>query len=201
MALIWMVTHKATFLQQQVRNVFYYEEVTGTPTNTEWQDIVDEIRAEWISNMQAVIVNDYSFDGIDYRRVDDAGYPSFSKTPTSGSAVGTVTTDPCATQVAMLVSVKGNTPAPNRARSYLAGFGQGALVNSVFVSTPVAAAEAFIDFQSVLNAAGTNELQRVSARWNSTHTLVSAVNNIASAAAVASLIPATQRRRRIGVGI
>lgn len=201
MALIWMITHKATFLQQQIRNVFYYEEVTGTPSTSEWQDIVDEIRSEWVSNMQSVIVNDYAFTGIDYRRVDDLGYPSFSVTPTLGNAVGSVTVDPVATQVAMLVSVKGNTPAPNRARTYLAGFGQGALVNSVFQSTPISAAETFIDFQSVLNSGGTNVLQRVSARWNTAHTLVTAVNNIAGSASVASAIPATQRRRRIGVGI
>ena len=61
--------------------------------------------------------------------------------------------------------------------------------------------EVFVDLQSVLNSGGTNPLQRVAAQWNSSHTQVVASNNIAGQASSASQVPATQRRRRIGVGI
>lgn len=201
MAGIWMVTHKYVNLNQEVRNVFYYEEQQGTPTNSEWQDIADEIRGDWVSDLQSHCHQSYVFYGIDYRQVDVAGLPSFTKSFTAGPALGTDAGNEMATQLAMVVSVKGNTTKPNRARSYLSGWIDGKLTNGLFESTPIADAESFIDFQSVLNAAGTNDLQRVSAQWNTSHTQVIVTNNIAGSAAVAAAIPGTQRSRRIGVGI
>lgn len=198
---IYQVTHKGTWYDQQIRNVYYYETVTGDPSTSEWQDIVDEIRADYVAELQSHLVPDYTFVGIDYRNVSTAGLLSFSVTPTAGSLVGTSVNDTVATQIALLVSVKGTTTKPNRARTYLGGMNEGECGDSKWGATIRSDCEAFIDLQSVLNAAGTNELQRVSAQWNTGHTAVIVSNNIAGSAAQASLIPATQRRRRIGVGI
>lgn len=198
---IYLVTLKYTLLNQEMRNTFYYETTVGEPSNSEWQDIADEIRTDWVTELQAQMVNDISLYGIDRRRVDIAGLNTFPESFTSGAAFGTEATDPLPTQIAMLVSVKGSTTKPNRARTYLPGWHDTQCVAGLFNSTPRGAAEDFIDLMSALNSAGTNPLQRVSAQWNTSHTAVVASNNIAGSAAVASVVPATQRRRRIGVGI
>lgn len=201
MGTIFQVVHKQRLLSQEIRNVYYYEAQTGDPTDAEWQDIVDEIRADYVAELQSHFNTTWSFYGINRRVVSTAGLLSFDEVPTAGDLLGTDAGNEMPTQVAMLVSVKGTTTKPNRARTYLAGFPADTVNNSVFLSGDLTAAETFVDLQSVLNAAGTNELQRVSAQWNSSHTQVIASNNIAGRASVASQVPATQRRRRIGVGI
>lgn len=198
---VYMVTHKMLFALQECRNVYYYETQVGEPSDGEWQDIVDEIRGDWVSELQSSLVPEWKFYGIDRRVVSTAGLLSFSETPTSGPCIGTLVDDFLPTQIAMLVSVKGSTVKPNRARTYLCGFGDIHVVDGLFDPTRRGLAEDFIDLQSALNVAGTNELQRVSAQWNTGHTQVVASNNIAGSASVASQVPATQRRRRIGVGI
>jgi hypothetical protein len=198
---IYQVTHKAVLLAQQIRNVFYYETQVGEPGPGEWVDIVDEIRADFIAEMAQRVVEEYSFYAIEYREVDSPGLPSFEVPPTAGDALGTDPGDPLPTQVAMLVSVKGTTTKPRNARSYLAGLSVSETEDGIFGTGARGDAEAFIDLNSVLNAGGTNPLQRVAVQWNQNHTEVTVWNNIAGSAARASVVPATQRRRRIGVGI
>lgn len=198
---IYMVTHRQTFHLQQIRNVFYYETTVGDPATSEWLDIVDEIRAEYLANISAFMSDTWSFDGIDYREVDVAGLPALSVNPTLGNLDGGSTLDSLATQVAMVVNVKGNTVSPRLGRTFLGGWTETQTADSQFGPSIRGAAETFIDVQSGLNAAGTNPLQRVAAKWNSSHTLVVAHNNIAGFAAVATPVTATIRSRRIGVGI
>lgn len=198
---IYQVTHKMQFHLQQCRNTFYYETQVGDPSTSEWQDIVDEIRADILAEILSRLVAQWLFYGIDVREVDTAGLPSVEYLPTLGNIVGTHASDSTATQIALLVGVQGLTAAPRRARSYLCGFAETYVLNSLWDSAAIGDAETFIDLQSVLNAAGANELQRVSVKWNTGHTLVTAWNNIAGRPAKASVVPATQRRRRLGVGI
>lgn len=198
---IFQVTHKQRWLLQEIRNIFYYETTVGNPSVSEWQDIADEIRADYVAETATLLVPEWEFYGIDYREVDTAGLPSFSVVPTAGVLAGSHGSDSLPTQVAILVSAKANATKPNRVRTYLAGFSEDAVFNSLVSAGTKSAAEAFFDEQTVLNNAGTNTLQRVSVAWNSTHTQVVDYNNVAAAAGVASVVPATQRRRRIGVGI
>lgn len=198
---IYMVTHKMRWLLQECRNVYYYETTVGNPSVSEWQDIVDEIRAEYVSELQTSLSTDWQFYALDYRIVDTAGLLTFEAVPTAGPVVGSSAGEDVATQVAMLVSVKGITTKPNRARTYLAGMVSAAHANSIWGSITLGHGEDFVDFQSALNTGGTNPLQRVAAQWNTSHTQVIVTNNIAGQASVASPVPATQRRRRIGVGI
>lgn len=198
---IFQVVHLQEYLLQQVRNIFYYETITGNPSVSEWQDICDEIRADYITMGITKYHPNWKFFGITYREVDTQGLPSFTVNPTAGDVVGTSGTHALATQLALLVSVKGNVTKPRNGRTYMCGFTEDAMGDSVWGSGIITDAEGFIDDQSVLNGAGTNELQRVSAQWNTGGTQVVAFNNIAGAASKASTIPATQRRRRIGVGI
>ncbi len=197
----YMVTHKMTWLLQQIRNVYYYETTAGEPTDGEWQDIVDEIRGDYDAELKALMSENWQYDGIDRRRVDSAGLLSFAEVPTAGILLGTNVNDSVATQVALLVSVKGTTVKPNRARTYLGGFCEDTLNDSLFTASARTPGEDFVAFQSDLNAIGTNPLQRVAAQWNTGHTAVIASNDLSGATPVASEVPATQRRRRIGRGI
>lgn len=198
---VFQVTHKQRFLGQEVRNIYYYLTDVGDPTTAEWQDIVDEIRADYVAELIAALVTGWNFYGIDYRKVDVAGLPSFEALPTAGTAVGLGAIDPTATQIALLCSVKAAVTKPNHARTYLCGWFETQVVAGLFIAAARLAGETFVDLQSVLNAGGTNPLQRVSAQWNSSHTQVIANNIISGSASKASEVPATQRRRRIGVGI
>lgn len=198
---IYQVVHKQRLHDQEVRNVYYYQTTVGNPSASEWQDIVDEIRADYLAFPVSNFVPEWSFYGIDYRIVDTAGLLSFEAIPTSGTLAGTSPVDSVATQVALLVSVKGLTTKPNRARTYMAGFAEDALTDSLWNAALRANAEAFIDLQSALNGAGTNPLTRVSAQWNTSRTQVVAFNDISGQPSQASTVPATQRRRRIGVGV
>lgn len=198
---VFQVVHKQRWLNQEIRNIYYYETITGNPSASEWQDIADEIRSDYDTIIKAKMVTDWNFYGIDYRQVDTSGLPSFSVVPTSGSLAGTSAQDSLPTQVALLVSVKENVTSPNHARTYLGGLNETAMGNSLFAAGTISDAEDLVAAQSVLNAAGTNELQRVAAHWNVAHDAVTSYNNIAGATPVGSSVPATQRRRRIGVGI
>lgn len=197
----YLVTWLQQLLGQEVRNTFYYVTSVGEPSNSEWQDVVDEIRADLVIIGDPEWVDEWFWYGIDRRRVDVAGLLSFREVPTGGTFIGNTTTDSVATQVALLVSNKGTTTKPNRARSFLAGFSEAQMTDSIWNSAVRASMEELIDLQSNLNSGGTNPLSRVAAQWNSSHTQVIATNDLSGAVSVASLVPATQRRRRIGVGI
>jgi hypothetical protein len=197
----YMVTHKYRWFNQECRNVFYYVTSVGEPSDSEWQDIVDEIRADIVAETQASLTDDINFYGIDRRRVDIAGLLSFSEVPTAGIVTGGSGTDSLATQIAMLISVKGTTTKPNRARTYLPGFTEASVTDSLFVSGQLSAGEDLVALQSNLNTGGTNPLSRVAAQWNTSHTQVIVTNDLSGAIPVGSEVPATQRRRRIGVGI
>lgn len=199
---VFQVVHKMTLLQQEVRNIYYYETITGNPSASEWQDICDEIRSDFATTIGAsTFSNNWKFWGIDYRQVDTAGLPSFSVLPTSGDLDGTNANDDLPTQIALLVTAKANVTKPNRVRTYYCGFTEENTTDGLWGATIRGLVEDFFDDQTVLNAAGTNELQRVSAQWNTGHTAVVAYNNVAAAPGKASEVPATQRRRRIGVGM
>lgn len=197
----YQVVHQYRAFNQQMRNVFYYVTSVGEPTNAEWQTIADEIQADWVAELLSRISHDVTLFGINRRRVDSPGLFSFDETFTSGPSIGSSAVDIVPTQVALLVSNKGLTAPPNRARTYLPGLIETQVAESNWIAAAIAAAEAFIDLQSNLNTGGTNPLSRVAARWNVAHTFVEATNDLSGAASVGSPVPATQRRRRIGVGI
>lgn len=188
---VFMVTHKMRYHGQECRNVYYYETTVGDPSTSEWGDIVDEIRADYVAQHVSQCNIEFSFYAIDYRVVDTLGLPTLTVVPTSGDVDGSDAQDSLPSQVAMLVIVKGDTSKPRQGRTFLCGYHQGVVVDSLFLGSTRGIAETFIDLQSGLNAGGTNPLQRVAAQWNTSHTLVTAYNNIAGFAAVASIVPAT----------
>lgn len=198
---VYQVTWLQRWQSQECRNTFYYQTTVGEPSTGEWQDIADEIRADLVTYWDNMCDTTWLFYAIDYRRVDTPGLLSFRVIPTSGDLTGQDGGEPNPSQVALLVSNKGATTKPNRTRTYLCGMAGSQLGGSYWSSTILNNAEALIDVQSNLNSGGTNPLSRVSAQWNTAHTQVLVYNDMSGAASVASNIAATQRRRRIGVGI
>lgn len=198
---VFQISVKMLWLNQECRNIFYYDTDTGDPDTAEWQDVCDEIRTQ----LNAALVNDmsdeWSFYGINVKQVDVPGLNSFDYVPTAGTLVGDISVDDVATQVALLVSVKGFTVKPNRGRTYLCGGVEGNLTKSEWSQDFMDQAVIYINAIRGLNKAGTNGLTRQAVQWNSSHTQVVDNNDIPSESAYASKIPATQRRRRIGVGI
>jgi hypothetical protein len=198
---IYMITLKQRWLLQEVRNVFYTETQVGNPSPSEWVDMADEVREDYDAYLDLYLSPQWAFYAIDYRIVDTPGLPTFSAVPTAGEIVGAGVGDDTPTQIAMLVSVKAPTTRPNRARSYLGGFTVGNLDESQWEALARDQAETFILNQSAWNSLGTNPLHRVAAQWNEGHTQVIDTNTLYLEPPVASIVPATQRRRRLGIGI
>jgi len=196
-----MVTLKQRWQLQEVRNIYYYDTQNGDPSSSDWQDSVDAVRSSYGSTIVTYMSNDWEFYAMEYRRVDTPGLPTFEVFPTAGDLSGGGGTDPLPAQIAMLVTVKTQATVPNKGRSYLAGFNEDSLDAGVLGTLELAQAESHIENISGLFAGGANGLHRVAAKWNSTHTQVIATNSLFGESAVAVAIPATQRRRRIGVGI
>ena len=183
---IYQITWKYRMFDQQFRNTFYYDTSVGEPTDAEWQDIADEIRVDWVAEMQSNVSDELTLYGIDRRRVDQAGLLTFSQPFTAGEAVGSSAADAQPTQIALLVSNKGATTKPNRARSYLPGWTDGSITDSLYGLTARNAGQDLIDLQSNLNSGGTNPLARVAAQWNTSHTQVIVTNDLSGAASVSS---------------
>jgi len=196
-----MMVVKQRLLLQEVRNVFYYETQNGEPDGDDWQDNVDALRTSLSGQLATYMANAWEFYSIEYRKVDEIGLPSFEVFPTAGALSGGGGTDPLPTQVAMLVTVKAATTTPNKGRTYLAGFNEDSLDVGLFGTLELSEAATHIENISAMNADGPGGLHRVAAQWNTSHTQVIATNDLFQLSAVANPIPATQRRRRIGVGI
>jgi hypothetical protein len=197
----YMVTHKQRSQLQEVRGVYYYDTTVGDPSDTEWQDIADEIRADYVSDLGTGLCDQWEIYAIDYRRVDVAGLPTFSKGFTSGTYVGPSASDPVANQLALLCTITAPTTKPNRIRKYFAGSHEANMTGGLWSTSIRSAFEDLLASQSVLNGAGTNPLVLVAAQWNTQHTQVIATNDVSAGNLQSFAIPATQRRRRIGVGI
>lgn len=197
---LYQVAVKQQLLNQEVRNIYYYE-TSGLLDGSQVQELVDDIRGLYVTHITAAsVVDDWRFYGIDFRRVDEPGYLGTSWIPTSGSFVGTNTSDPVPTQVALLVNGYGATQRPNRVRSYLCGWGEGSIgANGQWISSATTSANNFIVAMDTIAVTG-DVLTRQAAQWatpDATHVVV--WNPIASYAPTGN--PATQKRRRIGRGI
>lgn len=198
---IYQVTVVQGLLNQTLNNVFYFDTVAGDPTSAEWQTIADEIATTVLNTQQLRCTPSWSAIGIRYRRVDTAGLPSFTKTFTAGPVVGTAAGDDLPTQVSLLVSIKSNTLKPNKARTYHGGLSENETTAGLWNAATLNSLEGYAINMEQLNTAGTNPLDRVSAQWNATRTFVVAFNSLVGGTVTASTVPATQRRRRIGIGI
>lgn len=196
---IYQLVANQLFHGQETKNVFYYETVSTLDT-AQMQEIADGVRGNWLLYDTAIkLVNEWSLQDITLRRVDVPDLPGIDVDFTSGPFIGTGDLTPgVATQVCMLVSGSAPTTKPRRVRSYLAGLPQSLVQqDGAWTLTSRLESEDFIETMDELTITG-ETLQRVSARFTLIPPRVTSWNRITSY--IARQYPATQRRRRPGVG-
>lgn len=192
------IVAKMTLAGQEVRNVFYV--AGGDATHENAQDIVDAIAGVYEDNWMPAATTNLGLYGFDVKELDDPENPTIEYLPTGGAIAGEVTGDLAPTQIAALVSFKSVTAPPNRKRTYLPGLAEGAfdadaLLNNTVRAAMVSWADAMLDLATTTSLAIAFVIARIEP---TTQVLVG--SNILTQYLL-SIVPATQRRRRIGRGI
>lgn len=198
-----MPVYRVSLLQslfgQQMMNVLHYDVNAALSSNDalEW---ADSFRDAYIdSNMTMELANDWSFVGCEFRRVDLADQPSIEVAPPSGTLSGGQSGQVLPTQVALLVSSTAFTTFPRRARMYIPGLTEASVADSLWGVNPRNRALQFAE--AILEMVGTAwSADRVAVRYadEGDGPVVVAFNRLTANSV--SIVPATQRRRRIGVG-
>jgi len=189
------VTLNQRLLGQVVNNVLVFANLSPDPIVL--QSFADSMRASLASGIVASMTNQWSIDNITYTFNESLPIYSLTYDFTLGLLTGGSSTDPLPTTVAMLVSTSFAGPPPNRGRVYLAGFTEGAVTGGIFTVAAYGTAEALVaDWADGLAYTGGTAFLRIARRNNDgTIAISSPVTSV-----IGRQIPATQRRRRIGVG-
>lgn len=193
------VTVKQQMRSQEVRNVLYYQHADNL-TDTQRQDAADAIRAAWAAFDTSVgLVNDWNLYAVNFRRVDVADLPGIDVVPTAGVLTGSTSASPgLANPTALLISFAAPTTSPRRARTYLAGMSTAQLQDSGFwPAAVVTAAGTLATALDSITVTGDTML-RVAVRFTGSPPAVTVSNRLQTF--IVRSNPATQRRRRIGIG-
>lgn len=196
---VYRVNSLQSLLAQQIMNVFYYD-VDDVLSSGQAQEIADTFRSAYAAAFTTnELASAWSYDAIEVRRVDLADQPTLLVAPTAGPLSGTSSTDPLPTQIALLVRGTAFTTFPRTVRTYQAGSNEAELNAGLFTAAFRDACVTFIETIDTMNLTGANAL-RVAARIENTEagSVVTDFNRITDYVGIR--IPATQRRRRIGVG-
>jgi len=152
----------------------------------------------WSFNLASALADDWSLSAFDVYDKTVPSVPAVEFLPTLGTLVGTSSSEPLPTTVAYLVSFKAQVAPPNRNRKYLAGFWNGQVAGGYFTTGTQTVVQAWADGILALGTSLSLAIVMEVVALNPDGT-VSGGNPLTSA--VPKRIPATQRRRRIGVGI
>lgn len=181
---------------QEMRNVTTW---SNLPTDlTEAQSLADAIRQTFSVNAPpAEWHNGWTLYSLTFVYNDSAPIFSIELPFTLGAFTGGNAGDPLPAQIAQLVSLKYIGPPPNRGRIYFAGGVENSLSGGQFtvgnVSIRVDLVQAWAD--GVAFSGGSAFLRIGRKNEFGILTLSSPVNSV-----IGEPIPATQRRRRVGVG-
>lgn len=198
---IYRVNVNQELLGQQIMNVFYYQ-TEGTLDATQMQEATDDIRTAWATFIDGGRVGpEWSLTGATFRQVDVPNLPEVTVVPTAGPLSGAATSQPMATQVALLVRGQANTPFPRRVRTYLGGLTEGALADGIWTSGAATAALTLVGVELDSIVVVNDVLERVSVRLGDEGEGEHVVASNRVVFYDVTRVPATQRRRRIGVGI
>lgn len=196
---IYRVNVVQRLLNQGIMNVYYYD----VNKDLDFEEVVGVLTAFSAAYTDTQLLSSLSEDwelvGVQARNVSMPDMPVLEAALTT-PLKGTSQLDPLPTQVALLGLGTANTQFPRRVRTYQAGLSEGPLgsdgqFNEIIAGRMVAFLEA-VDSIETLDA----QLGRVSVRLEDTGDgpVVVASNRIQ--VYWVSRVPATQRRRRIGVG-
>lgn len=196
---ILQVVAKQVWLGQQVRNVFYYVP-TGALDASQKQELVDKVRLAWATMATSgALETTWQLYGCSVREVGSGGLDGVDFSFTSGPLDGVSGVDTVPTQVCLLVIGRSGTVKPKQVRSYLAGMTEDWLgSNGQWASAYLVYAHDWAVDMDTISVTG-EVCNRVAAQWTAPPVpYVSDTNVLISYSETA--VPATQKRRRIGVG-
>lgn len=195
---VWEVVLNWVLDGTVAQNVLHYQD--QSPASIDWVSFADIIRADIATHIEDTLVPSIAFTGITVRE-DVVGSVGQTYEPAAGDIVGTSINDQYARVIAMLVRKNANsTQRPNRGRVYVAGITSEHLDGAgEWDAGSRAAHNAFwLDMLDITITTG-GDFAMVIKASNPTAPNTVAYNAVDSVGA--QRIPATQRRRRIGVGI
>lgn len=181
---------------QEVRNVMTWSPIPDDLGDM--QTLADNIRLTYAVNIGvASMTNSWQLYSLTFVFNDSAPVFSIEIPFTLGPLVGTHTGDPAPSQIALLATLKAIGAPPNRGRIYFSGLAEAQLVGGLWNT---ATTDLFFDLvdtwaNGVNNGTGESFLRI--GRKDASGILVSS-NPVDSI--ILQPIPATQRRRRRGVG-
>lgn len=196
---IYRVSVLQSALGQAMMNVLHYESSTAL-SGADAVEVADELRAEYLANFTySALSSAWSYVGIELRRVDTPDEPAWSVAPTAGALNGDSPDNLLPLQVALLVSGTALTTFPRRVRTYHVGLTEAAVVGGMFDAELVSV---FVDFNTRINSiAGVGfTMNRLAVRYGTGEDAGVVVASNPVVAYQGNLVPATQRRRRPGVG-
>lgn len=191
-----LVVAKQLLVNQECRNTFWIGGNDAVMANA--QAIIDALAAAWEDNLQAEFVDDWSLYAFDVYDKTIPSVPGIEYIPTGGGLTGATSNQPLPAQIAGLVTFKAQVTPPNTNRKYLCGFQVGHMAAGILNSTIVTKMEAWaadvLDIPTTTSLAITLEVVALNPDGT-----VNGSNPLEYALVRSN--PATQRRRRIGVGI
>ena len=200
MSIYQIVTKGRDSESNEFRNVHHYEFFSYVPTTVQLQEAIDAIDTAYKSNLQLQFDSGVEFYAYDVRRVDLGNLPTVEFQPTAAAWFGTAAGDRIPNQVAALCTWKAQTTFPRTTRSYLFPFGEGS--NNAIGRWQTSTLTDIIDFgDDMLELVITGDLNadKQAVEYSGTPRIVSSANDVTEV--VVTNKPATQRRRRPGVGI
>ncbi len=183
---------------QDVVNILCWSGSQATIANG--QAITDELQQIFQDTLSTVQGTPYSFESVTcYDAEAPNGTPGVEFIPTGGGHVGVATGNPTPTQTAAILAFNTFDGPPHRGRIYIAGLTAN-LISSIgtWNSTALSALDA-LGAKLLTFAADTGIIASHVVIGNKPNILV-ADQTAGVNAYIARNVPATQRRRRIGVG-
>lgn len=198
---IYQVTILQTLLAQEIRNVWYYE-TTSLLDSPQKQEVVDEIRDDYVTlDIAAALTDQWTVRGAEIRQVDVAGLPAGEFTFTSGDLTGSDAANKALpAQVAILLRGTADTPFPRNTRIYHGGLHAGHMQDDVGLFTSAVANDFDLFLVSMDQITPTGDaLDRVAVHWDRVNNVVDDWNRVNTYDVAQN--PVIQRRRRRGSGI
>lgn len=194
---VYQVVLNGLQLNQKMLTVLYYD--AAGEAGFDWSALADAIRIEMVLNLQDQLTAQTSYSGITYRE-DILGSVGVTVPFTSGDLVGTGAGEDNMTQGACIVrKLTGSQVRPSKGRVYQGGLSMGAL--NEFGLWPTSVQTALTDFWNEVvsfSFSGPVTFDMVLKASNPSAPNTQAYTNVTEMKAIGN--PATQHRRRIGVG-
>lgn len=194
------VVLKQTSQAQEINNVLVFANIPEDAQGR--QSFADNLRASFVTNTWASSKHTgWSLDSLLFVYNDSLPIYSVEVDFTAGPLNGADPGDPLPNQIALLVSTQRVGTPPNRGRIYWGGYTEGSIASDGrFDTASVTEAENqtqdLVDGISYTGGAGVAYLRIARRNLTGDLSITNAIETV-----VARGIPATQRRRRQGVGI